>query len=151
MNIVTFFTSNYKFEARGCTIIAIQDSQGEIPGLTSKFWNFPLGTLNCNDKNFVLLVAVVLLQSICETLNNIPHKYFHLTRGVPLRMWNYVSSANTATPVLYSFYTLVPTKNKLRFFVPHILVHDSGKLLETANHKFCSFSSFTPWISNFHL
>ena len=106
----------------------------------SKFWNFPLDTLNYNDQNFVLLVAVVLLQSICETLNNIPHKYFHLTRGVPLRMWNYVSSANAATPVLHSFYTLVPTKNKLRFFVPHILVHDSGKLLETANHKFCSFS-----------
>ena len=47
---VTFSTSNYKFEARGCIIIAIQDNQGEIPGLTSKFWNFPLDTLNCNNK-----------------------------------------------------------------------------------------------------
>ena len=43
-------TSNCKFEARGCTIIAIQDSQDEISGLTSKFRNPPLDTLNCNDK-----------------------------------------------------------------------------------------------------
>ena len=47
---VTFFTSNYNLEARGSTIITIQDSQDEIPGLTSKFWNFPLDTLNCNNK-----------------------------------------------------------------------------------------------------
>ena len=37
MQIVTLFTSNYKFEARGCTIITIQGNQGEISDITSNF------------------------------------------------------------------------------------------------------------------
>ena len=37
ITFVTLFSSNYKSEARGCTTITIQDSQGKIPGLTSKF------------------------------------------------------------------------------------------------------------------
>ena len=47
---VPFFTSNCMFEARGCTIIAIQGSQGEISDFTSNFWNPPLDTLNYNNK-----------------------------------------------------------------------------------------------------
>ena len=46
---VTLFTSNCKFEARGFTIITLQDIQDEISGLTSKFRNPPLDTLNCNN------------------------------------------------------------------------------------------------------
>ena len=71
------FTSNCKFEARGCTIIAIQDSQDEISGLTSKFRNSPLDTLNGNDKFCTFSSYYTGSKSICETLNTIPHKYFH--------------------------------------------------------------------------
>ena len=46
---VTLFTSNDKFEARGFTIITLQDSQDEISEFTSKLWNPPLVTLNCNN------------------------------------------------------------------------------------------------------
>jgi len=47
--------SNDKFEAWGYTIITLQDSQGELSEFTSKFWNIPLDTLNCNN-NFMYLL-----------------------------------------------------------------------------------------------
>jgi len=53
-----FLLQMISFEARRINITTFQDSQDEISELTSKFWNPPLVTLNCNNIPTVVVVQV---------------------------------------------------------------------------------------------
>ena len=75
---VPFFTSNCMFEARGCTIITIQGSQGEISDFTSNFWNSPLDTLNCNNKFCTFSNWYTGYKIFVKRQLLIPHKYFQV-------------------------------------------------------------------------
>ena len=99
---VLFFTSNCMFEARGCTIIAIQGSQGDISDFTSNFWNPPLDTLNYNNKFGTFSSCCTGQKVFMKRQLNIPHKYLTLISGIP-------------TEIIVNW----------KFLVPHYLVHDS--------------------------